>query len=217
MERETLRELALRGWNAVADAYAEELYDELDGKPYDREVLDRFAAAASTDLPVLDLGCGPGHVTAHLARLGLRMRGIDLAPEMIRVARARNPALDFEIGDILDLEPAPGSLGGAIAFYSLINLVRDDVPPLLARLARGLVPGAPLAIAVHGGEGEIRETEVLGMPVEMVATLFTADELSAYAVQAGLAVTSIDTRPPYPEEYPSDRVYLIAAVPADRA
>ena len=210
MDRKTLKEIARRGWDAVADRYADELYRELERKPYDRSLLGRFALMAKRELPVLDLGCGPGHVTAYLSALGLTARGIDLAPEMIRVARERNPALAFEVGDMLDLGLAPGSIGGAVAFYSLINLVRTDVPALLAQLRVALAPGAPLAIAVHQGVGEIRETEVLGARVEMVATLFTTEELSAYAKEAELTVDLAETRDPYPEEYPTRRVYLIA-------
>jgi hypothetical protein len=97
---------------------------------------------------------------------------------------------------MLDLGLAPGSIGGAVAFYSLINLVRMDVPVLLAQLRLALAPGAPVAIAVHQGEGEIRETEVLGARVEMVATLFTQEELSAYATQAGFTVGLAETRDP---------------------
>jgi DNA-binding PadR family transcriptional regulator len=38
---------------------------------------------AARDLPVMDAGCGPGHVTAYLAAAGADAQGIDLSPEMI--------------------------------------------------------------------------------------------------------------------------------------
>ena len=210
MDRDELRRIALHGWGAVADRYAEELFGELDRKQYDRELLALFASKVTTDLPVLDLGCGPGHVSAHLAKLGIMMHGIDLAPDMIRVARELNPDLSFEVGDMLDLRLAPQSIGGVILMYSIINLTRSDVPLLFQQLARGMAPGAPLLVGTHSGNGEIREDEIFGEKVEMVATLFTAEELSSYAVQAGLTVEVADTRMPYLEEYQSRRAYLLA-------
>lgn len=61
-------------YDAVAETYADRLGDELDGKPFDRWLLDRVVADAGGD-PVLDVGCGPGHITAYLVAAGARARG----------------------------------------------------------------------------------------------------------------------------------------------
>ena len=74
---------------------------------------------------------------------------------------------------------------------------------------RALASGAPVAIAVHHGESEIRETAALGRYMEMVATLFTAGELARYAMQAGLTVELADKHDPYPEEYTTRRAYRL--------
>jgi hypothetical protein len=129
---------------------------------------------------------------------------------MIRVAREWAPDLSFEVGNMLELELAPASIGGVVLMYSLINLVREDVPLLFRRLAAGMAEGAPLLVGTHAGTGEMHESEVFGEKVEMVATLFTAEELSSYAVQAGLTVEVADTRMPYLEEFQSRRAYVLA-------
>jgi SAM-dependent methyltransferase len=49
------------------------------------EVVALFEGALSLDGPVLDIGCGPG---AHMGRLSRPVVGADLAPGMLRVARA---------------------------------------------------------------------------------------------------------------------------------
>jgi trans-aconitate methyltransferase len=48
------------------------------------------------------VGCGPGHVTAHLRKLGLDTFGIDLSPAMIDVARREHPELRFEVGSMTE-------------------------------------------------------------------------------------------------------------------
>ena len=75
-------------YDAVAADYAERFSAELAGKPLDRALLASFAelVQASGGGPVADIGCGPGHVTAHLHELGLTAFGVDLSPQMVALA-----------------------------------------------------------------------------------------------------------------------------------
>jgi trans-aconitate 2-methyltransferase len=63
---------------------------------------------------VVDLGCGPGSVTATLADRWPRSHvyGLDSSPEMIEAAQrlARPGRLEFGLGDIAEWRPAPGSV-----------------------------------------------------------------------------------------------------------
>ena len=85
-------------YDRVAAEYAERIAGELDGKPFDRALLDRFAALVRPLGPACDLGCGPGHVAAYLHDRGLDVFGIDLSPAMVDEARRLNPGLRFEAG-----------------------------------------------------------------------------------------------------------------------
>ena len=49
-----------RGYDRVAENYAAEYFDELGRKPFDREVLDEFAASVRSQGLVCEIGCGPG-------------------------------------------------------------------------------------------------------------------------------------------------------------
>jgi SAM-dependent methyltransferase len=76
-------------YDEVAASYANQMRDALDGTVYERAALALFASMVrdSGGGPVADLGCGPGHVTAHLQELGISAFGVDLSPAMIDVAR----------------------------------------------------------------------------------------------------------------------------------
>ena len=95
---------------------------------------------------VVDLGCGPGNLTAELPRLvGAReVLGIANSPAMLAAAAAvARPGLVFAAGDLASFE-APGQ-------YDLVfsNAALHWVPghlELLGRLARSLRPGGQLAI-----------------------------------------------------------------------
>lgn len=65
-------------YDEVASLYADLFSDMLDTRPLERAMLAAFAEL--TDGPVADLGCGPGHLTAHLRSLGLDVFGLDLSP-----------------------------------------------------------------------------------------------------------------------------------------
>jgi SAM-dependent methyltransferase len=88
----------------------------LDDEPWLWAALDAFAEDVTGLGPVLDVGCGPGHVTAHLAARGLDVRGVDVSPRMVEHARRRYPSLRFDVASVTDLELVPGSLGGVLGW-----------------------------------------------------------------------------------------------------
>src|SRR5687767_6282038 len=71
------------------------------------DLLARVDAAAPRE--VVDLGCGPGTLTATLAERwpGARVIGIDSSPEMIGQAAA--PGVEFRLGDVADWRPGPAT------------------------------------------------------------------------------------------------------------
>jgi hypothetical protein len=47
-------------YDRVAAEYVRRIFNELEHKPLERQLLDWFAASAKGDGPVCDIGCGPG-------------------------------------------------------------------------------------------------------------------------------------------------------------
>ena len=94
----------IENYDKLAKEYALHLFDELQHKPFDREVLTRFAHHTKNRGAVCDLGCGPGHVTRFLNDLQASVFGVDVSPNMVAEARRLNPGLDFREGDMLALE-----------------------------------------------------------------------------------------------------------------
>ena len=111
-------------YDSAASVYAEHLASELEHKPLDRQLLNRFAEAMHGRGLVADLGCGPGHVAKYLYDLGVHMIGIDLSPEMVRCARRLHPTIDFRVGDMtaLDFADGVGGLGARMLFHLMHEL-----------------------------------------------------------------------------------------------
>src|SRR5262245_64611576 len=74
-------------YDAIAAQYAEQYFDELNGKPFDQDVLDRFAATVKDSGRVCDLGCGPGQIARYLAAHGVDAVGIDASASMVATER----------------------------------------------------------------------------------------------------------------------------------
>jgi SAM-dependent methyltransferase len=198
-------------YDVVAADYADLFAAELAGKPFDRDLLDRFAVALVGRGPVWDVGCGSaGHITRYLADRGVEVVGADISPGVVAVARQRQPGLEFQVADLRALPVPDRSLAGIIAFYSVIHLRRQQIRAALAEFGRALAPGGVLLIAMHGGSGEAGSAQAFGHPVEFRATLVSMAEISAAAAAAGLTVEWQQERAPYPAEYPTPRLYAWA-------
>jgi uncharacterized protein YceH (UPF0502 family) len=143
-------------YDAVASGYADHLVDELRGLPFETWLLDRVVADAAGQ-PVVEVGSGPGHVTAYLAAGGADATGIDLSPEMVAEARRRFPGRTYEVGDLRRLSRPATSLGWAavLGWYSLIHLAASELPDAVAALVRPLAPGGWLVLGMHAG-AEVR-------------------------------------------------------------
>jgi SAM-dependent methyltransferase len=197
-------------YDAAAEGYAEHLAGELAHKPLDRDVLDRFADATRGGL-VADLGCGPGHVARYLHERGATTVGIDLSPRMVEVARARNPGLDFRVGDLRALELADERLAGAVLFYAIVHLAPDELAGAFAELRRVLAPGGLALLAFHVGDEVNHVDELFGARVALDFRFHRPDAIAAALAAAALPVVEQTVRDPYPGvEYPSRRAYLLA-------
>ncbi|MBB5957834.1 trans-aconitate 2-methyltransferase [Saccharothrix tamanrassetensis] len=96
---------------------------------------------------VVDLGCGPGNLTATLVDRwpSAVVEALDSSPEMVRAARVRG--LDARVGDVAAWQPAPDT------DVVVTNAVLQWVPgheDLLRHWVDALPPGAWLAMQVPG-------------------------------------------------------------------
>ncbi|MER6027641.1 class I SAM-dependent methyltransferase [Streptomyces sp. NPDC001851] len=203
-----------RSYDTVADRYAAEIGDELDGKPLDRALLDAFAELAS-DGPVVDVGCGPGHATAHLSRRGVPAFGVDLSPAMCTLAH-RATALPFAAADMTALPIRSRTVSGILCWYAVIHLSRTQRADAYREFARVLRPGGHALLAFHTSDSDTRPgqathlTEWWDRPVDLTFRFLDPVSETAALARAGLSLTArLDRAPHLGHEHPSRRTYLL--------
>jgi ubiquinone/menaquinone biosynthesis C-methylase UbiE len=204
-----------KNYDQIAEEYARRLFNELDGKPLDRQLLHRFAATVGERGTVCDMGCGPGHVARCLRDAGAEVFGIDLSPQMVRQARKLNPDISFREGNMLALELRDGELAGIAAFYAIVNIPVDSLLVVFREMCRVLEPGGLLLLAFHIGDEIIRPEELWGQPISMEFFHLQPAVIQRLLSEAGFEIEEMIEREPYaPEvEYQSRRAYIFARKP----
>ena len=198
-------------YDSAARAYAEHLATELDKKPLDRHLLNRFAEAVRGGGLVADLGCGPGHVARYLNAQGVATVGIDISPEMIRVASELHPGLDYRVGDMNSLELADASLAGIVAFYSIVHFPPAALRPVLGEMRRVLAPGGLALLAFHIGDEVVHVEDLFGARVSLDFRFHLPDRVIDALAANGFSLLEKTEREPYEgAEFPSRRCYLLA-------
>ncbi|GAB3814690.1 class I SAM-dependent methyltransferase [Tessaracoccus terricola] len=167
-------------------------YTELFGSvellhPRDRELVTAWRD--TTRGPLLDAGCGPGQWTDLLAASGRTVVGLDVAQEFLRSAASRFPGPVFVEASLGQLPIRPSSVGGILAWYSLIHLPPKSVPDALSGFASTLTDGGSLLLGFFDGAS--------GTPFDhKVATahFWAADDMADALATVGLLVTHVETR-----------------------
>ena len=198
-------------YDRLADEYVRRIYEELQHKPLDRQLLDQFSARVRGNGLVCDLGCGPGHVARYLREQGAQIFGIDLSPELVQRARRLNPGIEFQQGNIFALDAPEAAWAGIVAFYSIIHVPRPDHMVVFSEMRRVLQPGGLLLLAFHVGDEIVHFDSLWDQTVSIDFHFFRSDEVADSLRSAGFTVEEIVERDPYAEiEAQTRRGYILA-------
>lgn len=175
------------GYAARANEYTELMGDIAQMDAVDRERIGQWADGVEG--LILDAGCGPGHWTAFLAERGHDVEGIDLVPDFIAGAAARFPHVSYRVASLAESGIEDGSLGGILAWYSLIHASPEELPALLAAARLALRDGGGLLVGFFDGpEGEPFAHAVT------TARFWSIEGMSEQLERAGFAVVDGETR-----------------------
>lgn len=165
-----------RCYTEIADVYIQMFGAISHVDPDDLQFLERnLARCAGT---ILDAGCGPGHLTGYLTDLGHVARGIDVVPAFIESARMNWPTVEFSVGSMHPLDLPDGSLGGILAWYSLIHYDPDDLTGVLRGLRAALSDDGILVVGFFEGDDVVpfahKVATAYRWPVDAMSAMLSA-------------------------------------------
>ena len=199
--------------DVLAAVYVDRLATILDQMPIERAVLGLFAELVregGTGTDVGDIGCGTGRLAPYLSSQGLSPHGVDLSPEMIRVAQRDYPGHPFQVADLRALPFEDARLDGVVAWYSLMYLPPEHRSSAFGELARVVKPGGHVATAFKLGDSTLRRGgRSLDLGIEFDIYWLSRQEMENRFTDAGFQVVFWAERPAEPDEL-QPQGYLIA-------
>lgn len=168
---------------------AVEIFDKL-AELYEKKFMDVSAYAKSLDAfcdnilqpdaEVLEIACGPGNITSYVLqkRPGLEILGVDLSPNMIRLAEINNPTASFQILDCRQIDQIDQSFDGVICGFCLPYLSKPEVEKLVRDISTLMNTGAVLYLSTMEDKYELSTFKTGSTGDKVFQHFYEADYLS---------------------------------------
>ena len=134
----------------IFNAWAEKYQDKFMDTALYHNSFDIFGEMTTApNAQILDIGCGPGNITKYLLskRADFKIVGIDLAPNMISLAKANNPSADFQVIDCREISKIDIRFDGIVCGFCLPYLSPAESQKLIADCAKLLKPEGTIYIS----------------------------------------------------------------------
>lgn len=154
-----VKRLVTQHWGGRAATFDESPNHSLHSEAQHQAWLDVLhRLTGSRPLQVLDVGCGTGFLALLLAELGHAVTGIDLAPEMLEIARQKAEraglGLELRLGDAEAVDAPDGRYDLLVARHLIWTL--PNPARAVREWLRVLKPGGRLALI----EGQWEQQEI---------------------------------------------------------
>lgn len=133
-------------FNKLATQYQDKF---MDTSMY-HDTFDLFCGHIKTqNAGILELACGPGNITRYLLyrRPDFKILGLDLAPNMVRLAKANNPQADFQVMDCRDIYKITKKYNAIMCGFCLPYLSKPETLDLIKDASLLLKPGGVLYLS----------------------------------------------------------------------
>lgn len=139
--------------------------------------LEDFISLLKIGDHILDLGCGPGHHSKIFVKDGFKVTGIDLSPEMVKIAEREVLQANFEVMDITNMKFKANTFDGIWASASLIHLSKAELLDVFKNLENYLVDKGILYMSFKEGIGEEIFTDYRYDNIQKFYAYYSLEEL----------------------------------------
>lgn len=142
---------------------------------------------------VLDLGCGTGVPAAKmLSEAGLKVQGIDISSEMLKIAKTKAPLAQFKLMDIAQIDFIPEKVNAVVAFFSLLMLRKSIAIATINKLNKILLSKGFLLFSMIEGDVDYAEVPFLKKTRVRIST-YQKEELIEILESAKFKILEVKT------------------------
>jgi 2-polyprenyl-3-methyl-5-hydroxy-6-metoxy-1,4-benzoquinol methylase len=162
--------------------------------------IEAFCSTISVPVPyILELGCGPGNVTRRIKQQlsQAQITAIDLAENMIALARKNVPDVDFRVMDVRSINQFTGTYDAVVAAFVLPFLSYEDGECLIRSICKLLNTEGVLYLSTMEGTPEKNgfETTSFSGKNEIHFVYYEMPMLIGILQKAGIEVIDIKKQP----------------------
>lgn len=141
IDTEAFKRFERDGYSSVAEGYANKTA-QVSLQANDA-ILNAVAARPGTRL--LDIACGPGFLATSAIKRGATVSALDFAPNMLTIARSRNPGAEFHEGDAENLPFDDGRFDAVVCSLGILHFPNPE--RAIGEAFRVLTPGGRYAFS----------------------------------------------------------------------
>lgn len=184
-------QVSVNTFDRLAETYAGK-YLALD--TYDAYYREFCSHVPRQGASVLDVACGPGNVSAFLVRErpDLQVLGIDLAPNMVRLAQTHVPSARFLVHDCRHLADLGRVFDGIAYAFGLNYLNQDEAEQFFESLGKVLAPNGALYLSAMSGPRERSGLQTSSSGDQVHVYYRPRQEIERLVQSAGLELVFLD-------------------------
>ena len=196
-------------FNKLADSYQQRFFSV----DHYKESLNLFISGLKADSSVLDVACGPGNISHFLLeRLpDLKLLGIDLAPNMIDLARTNNPNARFLVYDALQIDGLGAKFDAIVIGFLFPYLSMEQVELFLFKVYEQLNNEGLVYLSTMEDSYENSKMKASSTGEELMMHYYEADFLIRLLEQIGFEVFSKHKQPFAVNERDTDTDLILIA------
>ena len=183
--------ISVNTFDKLAETYAGKYFSL---KTYDSHYREFCSHVPRQGATVLDVACGPGNVSAFLARErpDLEVLGIDLAPNMVRLAKIYVPSAHFMVHDCRHLVELGQVFDGVAYAFGLNYLNQEDAEQFFRSLGEVLAPNGVLYLSAMLGPSEGSGLQTSSSGDQIYVHYRPRQEIDQLVRRAGLKIVFSD-------------------------
>jgi ubiquinone/menaquinone biosynthesis C-methylase UbiE len=200
-------QIAVSVFNKLASLYQDKF---MDVSLY-ADSLDFFCDSIKKEnAEVLELACGPGNITKYLLsrRPDFKIKGTDLAPNMIDLAKVNNPTAEFDVMDCRNIGSIGKKYDATMCGFCLPYMNKEETIKLIADASELLKPGGIFYLSTMEDEYERSGFKKGSTGDEVFMHYYSADFLSAVLKENNFKIMHL-SRKEYPEKDGAKTIDLI--------